>query len=112
MCRQQRVPGSVTQPVRWPAHTLKETEMFLGINYSGMHDSSVCLVDGDGNVVYAVSEERFTRVKQDGRFPYRALAAVELNAVSVIGVPYLAEAAAPISSDDIFRTLLHPLPGY
>lgn len=86
--------------------------MFLGINYSGMHDSSVCLVDEEGAVVYAVSEERFTRVKQDGRFPHRALAGVDLGEVSAIGVPYLAEAADPISSDDIFRTLLHPLPGY
>jgi carbamoyltransferase len=86
--------------------------MFLGINYNGMHDSSVCLVDEGGTVVYAASEERFTRVKQDGRFPHRALACVDLSKVSAVGVPYLAEAAAPVSSDDIFRTLLHPLPGY
>ncbi|MGH3713105.1 MAG: carbamoyltransferase C-terminal domain-containing protein [Micromonosporaceae bacterium] len=86
--------------------------MFLGINYSGMHDSSVCLVAADGDVVYAVSEERFTRVKQDGRFPHRALAGVDLGQVSAVGVPYLAEAGDPVPSDDIFRALFHPLPGY
>ena len=86
--------------------------MFLGINYSGMHDSSVCLADGNGRIVYAASEERFTRVKQDGRFPRNSLACIDLSRVTAIGVPYLAEAAAPVSSDDIFRTLLHPLPNY
>jgi carbamoyltransferase len=86
--------------------------MYLGINYNGMHDSSVCLTDAAGAVVYAVSEERFSRVKQDGRFPHRALAGVNLGEVSAIGIPYLPEAGPAIPSDDIFRSVMHPLSGY
>jgi carbamoyltransferase len=86
--------------------------MFLGINYSGMHDSSVCLVDQAGRITFAVSEERLTRVKQDGRFPSSALAGIDLSQVAAVGVPYLAQAAAPVYSDDIFRSQFHPLPGY
>jgi carbamoyltransferase len=86
--------------------------MFLGINYNGMHESAVCLVDGDGAITYAVSEERFTRVKQDGRFPRHALATVDLGRIGAIGVPYLDGVGPRVTSDDIFRKLLHALPGY
>ncbi len=41
----------------------------LGMNYSGMHDSSVAIVAPDGEVVYAASLERISRKKQDGSFP-------------------------------------------
>lgn len=43
----------------------------LGISYS-LHDSSACLVR-DGKIVYAVAEERLSRVKHDGCFPVRAI---------------------------------------
>ena len=36
----------------------------IGINSSGFHESSVCLVQ-DGRVVFACAEERISRVKQD-----------------------------------------------
>jgi carbamoyltransferase len=39
----------------------------LGINYSGMHDSSIAIVTPEGKPVFAVSLERLSRVKQDGR---------------------------------------------
>ncbi len=41
----------------------------LGINYSGMHDSSIAIVSQEGEVLYAVSLERVSRKKQDGSFP-------------------------------------------
>ncbi len=37
-----------------------------------MHDSSACLVR-DGELVFAVAEERLSRVKHDARFPARAI---------------------------------------
>jgi len=37
-----------------------------------MHDSSACLVR-DGELVFAVAEERLSRVKHDARFPVRAI---------------------------------------
>lgn len=86
--------------------------MYLGINYNGMHDSSVCLVDREGQITFAVSEERLTRVKQDGRFPRRALASMDLTRVTAIGVPYLPAPAPTVASDPIFRRHLHQLSGY
>src|SRR5215470_4153933 len=46
----------------------------LGINYSQMHDSAACIVR-DGEVLFAVGEERISRVKQDARFPHLAIQA-------------------------------------
>jgi len=46
----------------------------LGINYSQMHDSSACIAR-DGEVVFAVAEERLSRAKHDARFPALAIRA-------------------------------------
>jgi carbamoyltransferase len=46
----------------------------LGINYSQMHDSSACIVR-DGELLFAVAEERISRVKHDARFPVNAIQA-------------------------------------
>src|SRR5207249_8452311 len=46
----------------------------LGLNYSQMHDSSACLVE-DGELLFAVAEERISRVKHDARFPQNAIQA-------------------------------------
>ena len=46
----------------------------LGLNYSQMHDSSACIVR-DGQLLFAVAEERISRVKHDARFPELAIQA-------------------------------------
>jgi carbamoyltransferase len=46
----------------------------LGLNYSQMHDSSACIVR-DGQLLFAVAEERISRVKHDARFPELAIRA-------------------------------------
>jgi carbamoyltransferase len=46
----------------------------LGINYSQMHDSSACIVR-DGELLFAVAEERLSRLKHDAGFPHRAIGA-------------------------------------
>ncbi len=46
----------------------------LGINYSQMHDSSACIAR-DGEILFAVAEERLSRVKHDARFPLRTIQA-------------------------------------
>jgi carbamoyltransferase len=46
----------------------------LGINYSQMHDSSACIVR-DGELLFAVAEERLSRLKHDARFPHLAIRA-------------------------------------
>jgi carbamoyltransferase len=44
----------------------------LGINYSQMHDSSACIVR-DGELLFAIAEERISRLKHDARFPTNAI---------------------------------------
>jgi carbamoyltransferase len=46
----------------------------IGINYSQMHDSSACIAR-DGETLFAVAEERLSRLKHDARFPVRAIQA-------------------------------------
>ena len=46
----------------------------LGLNYSQMHDSSACIVR-DGELLFAVVEERISRLKHDARFPQLAIQA-------------------------------------
>jgi carbamoyltransferase len=44
----------------------------LGINYSRMHDSSACIAH-DGELLFAVAEERISRLKHDAGFPHLAI---------------------------------------
>ena len=46
----------------------------LGFNYSQMHDSSACIAR-DGELLYAVAEERISRIKHDAGFPRLAIRA-------------------------------------
>lgn len=46
----------------------------IGYNYSQMHDSSACIMR-DGELLYAVAEERLSRLKHDSGFPHRAIRA-------------------------------------
>jgi carbamoyltransferase len=46
----------------------------LGINYTRMHDSSACLVR-DGELLFAIAEERLSRLKHDASFPRLAIQA-------------------------------------
>jgi len=46
----------------------------LGINYTRMHDSSACIVR-DGELLFAVAEERLSRLKHDAQFPRLAIQA-------------------------------------
>ena len=46
----------------------------LGFNYSQMHDSSACITR-DGELLFAVAEERISRIKHDAGFPHHAIRA-------------------------------------
>lgn len=53
--------------------------MILGIYHPAQgsgHDTGVALTGRDGRIIAAVSEERLSRVKMDGGFPFRALETV------------------------------------
>ena len=63
--------------------------MILGLNYSSYHDSAIALVNSTNTVSFAASEERYSRVKKDGRFPIHSLAQIDLGNVDFISIPYL-----------------------
>lgn len=60
----------------------------LGLS-CGYHDSAACLLR-NGEIIAAAQEERFTRIKQDARFPQNAIryclreADVDLNAINTV----------------------------
>ena len=58
----------------------------LGINYSGMHDSAVSIVSAKGEVVFSSSLERFSRIKQDGRFPKKLLELIPMENINKVAV--------------------------
>jgi len=76
--------------------------MILGIYHPAQgvgHDTGVALVDRSGNIVAAVSEERLSRVKMDGGFPFRAvekvlqMTGVRPSDLDTVAVPFLGRAA-------------------
>ncbi|HTU34328.1 MAG TPA: carbamoyltransferase [Candidatus Acidoferrum sp.] len=63
----------------------------IGINYSQMHDSSACIVR-DGEVLFAVAEERLSRVKHDARFPALSIrACLETSGIRAEQVDFLCQ---------------------
>src|SRR5579859_2814310 len=60
--------------VLWPQGRQGDRVITLGINYSQMHDSAACIVR-NGELLFAVAEERISRVKHDARFPQNAIRA-------------------------------------
>jgi len=67
---------------------MNPSSYILGLSY-GYHDSAASLLR-DGEIIAAAQEERFTRVKQDARFPQNAIhyclreAGVNLNTISTV----------------------------
>ncbi|RXJ79185.1 carbamoyltransferase C-terminal domain-containing protein [Arcobacter sp. F2176] len=56
----------------------------LGINYSGFHDTSMAIVNEQGNILTACSLERFTREKQDGRVSEELLRNIDFNEIEEV----------------------------
>jgi len=76
----------------------------LGINYSQMHDSSACIVR-DGELLFAVAEERISRMKHDARFPVHAIEAclgfANVRADQVDEVCFGWQTAGPVFRHDL-----------
>ena len=76
----------------------------LGINYSQMHDSSACIVR-DGELLFAVAEERISRVKHDARFPQLAIQAcldfLKISAAQLDEVCFGWQTAGPVYRHDL-----------
>jgi carbamoyltransferase len=82
--------------------------MLLGVNYNGMHDSAVAVLTDGGEILSAVSEERLSRVKKDGRIPHHALSTVQWSDIDEIVVPYLADPPPFVGPDALFDDVLLP----
>jgi len=76
----------------------------LGINYSQMHDSSACIVR-DGELLFAVAEERISRLKHDARFPQLAIQAcldfAKISAAQLDEVCFGWQPAGPVYRHDL-----------
>ena len=76
----------------------------LGINYSQMHDSSACIAR-DGELLFAVAEERISRVKHDAGFPRNAIAAclefAKVHAEQLDEVCFGWQTAGPVFRHDL-----------
>ena len=79
--------------------------MILGIYHPARgvgHDTGVALIDGDGRPVAAQSEERFTRVKMDGGFPFRSVESLQRMTgftpadLTCVAVPYMGPVAQAV----------------
>ena len=75
--------------------------MILGIYHPARgvgHDTGVALLDATGRPIAAQSEERFTRVKMDGGFPFRSLESLQrmtgftARDLACVAVPYMGPA--------------------
>jgi carbamoyltransferase len=76
----------------------------IGVNYSQMHDSSACIVR-DGELLFAVAEERISRVKHDAGFPVHAIEAcldfANVRADQVDEVCFGWQTAGPVFRHDL-----------
>jgi len=81
----------------------------LGINYSQMHDSAACIVR-DGELLFAVAEERISRLKHDAGFPKNAIRAcldfAQVRAEQLDEVGFGWQTAGPVFSPR-FKMLRH-----
>ena len=62
------------------------SDYFLGINYSGYHDSSFSLIDDQGKPLFATSLERISRVKQDSRSIIDSICDLPWDKIKSVGV--------------------------
>ena len=82
----------------------------LGIS-SFYHDSSTCLIK-DGKILNAVEEERFSRVKHDNKFPFKAVEFCLKDAgISIADVNYVAYYEKPLLKfERILQTFVETYP--
>lgn len=68
------------------SYTEIEPGSILGINFSGMHDSAIAIVGPSGDIHSAISLERVSRIKQDGRPPFVLLEKMPWEKISRVAV--------------------------
>lgn len=78
----------------------------LGLNFSGMHDSAIAVVSPDGTPLFAVSLERISRVKQDGRWPELLLNKIPWDLISKVAISVRNTYKPELQ----FQSKIHPKP--
>lgn len=73
---------------------------FVGINYSGMHDTSFTFISNDGSEVLSFSLERLTREKHDGRWPIDIIEGIDFSKAASIGLTTNLGIASPHEMHD------------
>jgi carbamoyltransferase len=96
------------QPLAVHSGQIKQLDLpngcILGLNYSGVHDSSIAIIDRDGAIIFASALERITRVKQDGRPPYKLLDYVPWDRVEKVAVSTSGEFTQPDRAEGVLLT--------
>ena len=82
----------------------------VGINYSGMHDSAIAIVAPDGSPLFAVSLERLSRVKQDGRPPFELIQGIPWKRIRCVAVSTEKSFDAPTDFKSRLHSSLLPAP--
>jgi len=82
----------------------------LGIN-AFYHDSATALIK-DGEVVWAAEEERFTRIKHDNTFPFKAIKyCLESANIGIADIDFVAYYEKPLLKfERIFQTFIETYP--
>lgn len=82
----------------------------LGLNYSGAHDTAIAIVAPDGRPIFALSLERLTRVKQDGRTPELLLEFVPWDKIARVAVSTFKHAVPNTCSGSKYLDVALPTP--
>ena len=91
-------------PENWMLNNIPEGSI-LGINYNGGHDTAIALVSPEGQPLFAISLERISRSKQDGRSPELLLKNFPWQKISKVAI----SVAEKISDVDSLSNKLHPI---
>ncbi len=84
--------------------------LILGIS-AYYHDSAACLIK-DNQILMAIEEERFSRIKHDNSFPYRAIDfCLKSNKISITNIDYISYYEKPLLKfERILETFIDTYP--
>ena len=84
--------------------------LILGIS-AYYHDSAACLIK-DNQILMAIEEERFSRIKHDNSFPYKAIDfCLKSNKISITDIDYISYNEKPLLKfERILETFIDTYP--
>ena len=73
-------------------------QSILGVHYNGCHDTSVAIVSPTGDLLFACSLERLSRVKGDGRVPTQLIDLFSLDSFRCLAWPFYRDSPPSFSA--------------